>query len=263
MSPTTRNPPSHRRARRSGRLVAIIIAAVVVIAGGTAAAIAVSVNNGKSDTPKTATSEAGGNATTPAPTPTTTTVPPSTSPSPSPTPSPSGDSGAAAALQKCRVTIGAADATVAAARTGAAHWTVHTQARTDFLAHKITLAQTNAEFKRTKLAGPSDQRTFADALAAYEQVANGCNGLSTSSQPAAATCATKAAALHTTVVAGQAVMKDWASHLNNMALHADHEMSATQARNEWIAAWKDAPPHLNAFSAADSASTKTPSCPAG
>ncbi|HEY8789642.1 MAG TPA: hypothetical protein VIM10_10995 [Actinopolymorphaceae bacterium] len=75
--------------------------------------------------------------------------------------------------------------------------------------------------------------------------------------------ATKAAALHTTVVAGQAVMKDWASHLNNMALHAADEMSATQARAAWLAAWKSAPANLNAFSAADAANTKTPSCPAG
>lgn len=261
MSPTPRTPPAHRRARRGGRLIAVIIAAAVVIAGGTAAAIAVSVNNGKSDPATTVTSTAGATATPPAATTDPASASPSPSPTPSPTPSSSDARGVAAALQKCRATISAADAAVAAARTGAAHWAVHTQARTDFLAHKITLAQTNAEFKRTKLLGPSDQKTFADALAAYQKVADGCDRLPSSAT--ATTCSAKAVALHATVDAGHAVMKDWQSHLINMALHADHEMSATQARNEWIAAWKNAPPHLNAFSAADTASRTAASCPAG
>lgn len=196
-----------------------------------------------------------GAATTPAATPA------PTSASPTPTPTPTDPAGAAVAA--CRTTVTAAEAAVSAARTGASHWAIHTQARTDVLAHKIALAQTNSAFKRTRLLGPSDQTTFAQALAVYERIADGCNGLSSSAQPAGKTCATKAAALHTIVVAGQAVMKDWASHLHNMALHADNEMSATQARAAWIAAWKSAPANLDTFSAADAASTKPPSCPAG
>ncbi len=262
MASTQTTPASHRgprRPRRTGRLVVGIAIIALLIAGGTVATIA-AMRGGKAgattslDTPK----PQGSAATTPAATPS----PVSASPTPTPTPTPT-PSSADAAVAACRTTVTAAEAAVAAARTGASHWAVHTQARTDFLAHKITLAQTNERFKTTKLLGPADQRTFADALAAYERVANGCIGLSHSSQPAAATCATKAAALRTSVVAGQAVMKDWASHLNNMALHAENQMSATQARIAWISAWKSAPANLDAFSAADSASTKTPSCPAG
>ena len=52
-------------------------------------------------------------------------------------------------------------------------------------------------------------------------------------------------------------------YLNNMALHAAAEMSATQARAAWLAAWKAAPANLNAVSAAEAANAKTPSCPAG
>lgn len=261
MSSTQTTPASHRgprRRRRTGRLMVGIAIVAVLIAGGTVATIAAMRGGQAGATTSIGTPmphEAG--ATTPAASPS----PTSASPSPKPTPSPSNSADAAVAA--CRTTISAAEAAVAAARTGASHWAVHTQARTDFLAHKITLRETNARFKRTKLLGPGDQKTFADALAAYERVTSGCNGLSTSSQPVAATCATKAAVLHTSVVAGQAVMKDWASHLGTMALHAANEMSATQARNAWISAWKSAPANLNAFSAADAASTKTPSCPAG
>jgi hypothetical protein len=252
MAPTQRTRPAHRRARRSGRFVVGIVLVAILIAGGTAAAIA-ALTGGDDDRATTTVTprQTEGTGTTA-----------TTSPSPSPSVDTGDASSDASALQSCRTTVAAAESAVAAARTGASHWSVHTQARTDFLAHKITLAKTNAEFKRTKLLGPGDQETFRNAVAAYERVSDGCEGLSSSADTTAATCATKAAALHTSVVAGQALMKDWASHLDNMALHADHEMSATQAREEWIAAWKAAPAHLNAFSVADSASTRTPSCPA-
>ncbi|CAN5250551.1 hypothetical protein BH11ACT1_BH11ACT1_10690 [soil metagenome] len=253
MASTHTTPASHRgprRPRSNGKLVAGIVIVAVLIAGGTVATIA-AMRSG----------QAGA---------TTSQVPVAGSTSPEPTASPTPTSArptptdpAAADAAACRSTVTAAEAAVAAARTGAGHWSIHTQARTDFLAHKITLTQTNDNFKKTKLLGPADQKAFADALAAYERVATGCDGLSSASDSAAKTCATKAAELRTTVAAGQAVMKDWASHLNNMALHAEHEMSATRARTEWIAAWKAAPANLNAFSAADSASTKAPSCPAG
>jgi len=268
MTSAPSTPTSHRgpRRRRSGGLVVGIVVIALLIAGGTVAAIA-AVRGGKAGattsldpskptgadaTKAPATASATPSASSPSPTPT---------PSPSPSPSPS--ESAQASVAACRTTVTAAEATVAAARTGASHWAVHTQARTDLLAHKITLAETNTRFKRTKRLGPADKNAFADALASYDRVAGGCKGLATSSQPAAATCATKAAALETTVVAGQAVMKDWASHLNNMALHAEDEMSATQARAAWIAAWKSAPTNLTAFATADAASKKTPSCPAG
>jgi hypothetical protein len=259
MSSTQTPPASHRgprRPRRSNRLVVGIAIVAVLIAGGTAAAIA-ALHGGRAgattslDAPKP--QEAG--ATTPVATPS------PTSTSPTPTPTPSDSSGAAVAA--CRTTVAAAEAAVAAARTGASDWAIHTQAQTELLANKITLAETNARFKKTRLLGPADQLAFARALTAYQRVAGGCKGLPTSSQPDAVTCATKAAALQATVVAGQAVMKDWAAHLNTMALHADHKMSGTQAQAAWIAAWKAAPTNLNAFRAADSASTHTPSCPAG
>lgn len=258
MAPTQRTRPAHRRDRRNGGLVVGIVVIALLIAGGTVAAI-IGLTGGDDDRATTTVSPTQSADASTAPT-------TSTSPSPSVSPSPSAergdDSAAAAALRSCRATVDAAQAAVTAAHTGAGHWSIHTRARTDFLAHRITLTQTNAEFKRTKRLGPADQKAFADALAAYEKVTDGCDGVSSPADGSASTCAAKAAALHTSVVAGQAVMKDWAAHLNNMALHADHEMSATQAREEWIAAWKAAPEHLNAFSAADSASTKTPSCPA-
>jgi hypothetical protein len=256
MAPTQRTRPAHRRARRNGGVVVGIVVVALLIAGGTVAAIVglTGRDDDHATTTVSPTQSAGASAA-----PTT-----SASPSPSPSAERGNDSAAAAAaaLRSCRTTVDAAQAAVTAARTGAGHWSIHTRARTDFLAHRITLTQTNAEFARTKLLGPADQKAFADALAAYEKVADGCDGVSGAADRSASTCATKAAALQTSVVAGQAVMKDWAAHLNNMALHADHEMSATQAREEWIAAWKAAPEHLNAFSAAESASTKTPSCPA-
>jgi hypothetical protein len=263
MPSTHKTPPAHRgprRPRHNRKLIVGITIAAVLIAGGTAATIAATLRGGEAATTSVGTGQPQAAATT---TPASTAAPSPTPTSASPTPTPTPTDPAGAAVAACRTTVAAAEAAVAAASTGASHWSIHTRARTDFLAHKITLAQTNAEFKRTKLLGPADQKTFADALAAYERVENGCNGQSTSSEPAAATCATKAAALHTAVVAGQAVMKDWASHLNNMALHAEDEMSATQARAAWLAAWKSAPVNLNAFSAADAANTKTPSCPAG
>jgi hypothetical protein len=263
MPSTHKTPPAHRGSRRprnNRKLIVAITIAAVLIAGGTAATIAATSRGGEASTTSVVRGQpqaapASTSAATAAPSPT----PSSTSPTPTPTPTPTAPADAAVAA--CRTTVAAAEAAVAAARTGASHWSIHTQARTDFLAHKITLAQTTAEFKRTKLLGPADQKTFADALAAYETVADGCNDLP-AADAAAQTCATKADALRATVAAGQAVMADWASHLRNMALHADNEMNATQARTAWIAAWKSAPANLNAFSAADKASTTKPSCPA-
>ena len=177
MTSTHKTPPAHRgprRPRRNRKLIVGITIAAVLIAAGTAATIAATLRGGAAATTSVGTGHPQKATTT---TPASTAAPSPTPTSASPTPTPTPTDPAEAAVAACRTTVAAAEAAVAAASTGALHWSIHTQARTDFLAHKITLAQTNAEFKRTKLLGPADQKTFADALAAYKKVANGCNDL--------------------------------------------------------------------------------------
>ena len=81
----------------------------------------------------------------------------------------------AKALKACQRRVRAADDVLAAAKIGVRHWAIHVQAQTDGNSQKISPKTMSALFKQTRLAGPSDQQRYRDALDAYEDLDGSCN----------------------------------------------------------------------------------------
>lgn len=215
-------------------------AVLIVLIGATAVAVVVQ-NRGLSSTSPAELS------TTPLTRPTVV----SSSTTPLPTPS------SAAALEVCRAQVGRAEAVIAAASTGADHWSQHVQAQTDGNAGTIDVTEMNARFARTRALGPDDVTRYASAVSAYAPAPTAC--APTAGAPAQlATCNSRLAALDATMPAAAAVMADWESHLKAMA--ASHEMHNADAAAIWDQMWRAAPKNIGAFASARSNLDKVPAC---
>lgn len=154
----------------------------------------------------------------------------------------------------CRAEIAAAEAVVAATRTAATHWRQHVQARTDLLAHRVTLDRTKAIWKATRLAGPADVQRVASADTAFALVRGGCARL-----PGSA-CKTRLTALAEASRTGHAATRDWQHHQAMMVSHKAGEFDAEHAQSLWVTAWKTAPKNLNAFATASATLAQAPVC---
>lgn len=168
-------------------------------------------------------------------------------------------------LATCEATVASADAAVEAAERGVTHWSEHVQARTDLLAGKIALDQTNAIFKRTRLAGPKDLEIFDAANKKYEAERSGCKDLDPNAVPhtwrdTATACVERRTVAARGVDAAAAAIDDWRSHQANMRAHRDGEMTSAMAQQQWIAAWKAAPPNINAYADAIKQLADAPTC---
>lgn len=171
-----------------------------------------------------------------------------------------------AELAACAGSLTAGDAVLAAARVGVDHWSQHVQARTDLLAGRQAEAVTKAIWKRTRLAGPSDQQQYAAALSAWNPKSSACAVLEPTGEDArvreaAAACQTRAAAVARAITASRTAMTDWQTHLGNMARHAAGEMTAEHAQHLWVESWRTAPSHISAYQTAMSDVAKAPVCP--
>jgi len=168
-----------------------------------------------------------------------------------------------ARLTSCAAEVSSAGRVVAAAQAGVRHWTIHTQARTDMLKGRISEVRMKALWKRTRLAGPTDQRRFQTALRQYDDTSS-CAELhelaADSTQNAMAGCVTRADAATKAVSAANGAMGDWKAHLDNMAAFDRGAMTAAKAQKEWVAAWRRAPKNINAYDAARKALAKAPTC---
>lgn len=170
-----------------------------------------------------------------------------------------------AELVACEEAVAGADQAVQASESGVTHWGEHVQARTDLLAGAITLEDTSAIFKRTRLAGPEDLTAFDEANEEYLAVESGCAELdpdqvSTEWQEAAQACVDRQPVMAEAVDAAAAAIDDWRSHQANMRQHASGDMSATMAQQEWIEAWTNAPPNLDAYQDAIEQLSEAPAC---
>jgi len=173
----------------------------------------------------------------------------------SPTPTAGSSAGSAAraeqALRSCRRGVDAADAVLAAARTGVGHWAAHVQAQTDADAGEITVQQKNAVFGRTRRAGSDDQSRYRRAKAAYERTDGSCArvaGAPASTTSALARCRTRAAAQRPVLEAAAPAMQDWRHHLEAMMASRMHQVSNPD--QVWVHDWRAAPPHIEAYVAA-------------
>lgn len=163
----------------------------------------------------------------------------------------SADAAAQQALTACRAKVRAGDQVLASAETGVAHWATHVQAQTDANASKITATEMEDEFKQTRLAGPVDQKRYADAVSAYEDHDGSCAAVKNASpttKTSLARCATRSAAQQPVMKAAEAAMADWKSHL--AAMQRSREGHVENAQGVWILAWRAAPEHLDPYAKA-------------
>jgi hypothetical protein len=239
-----------RRARaRPSRLVVPLVAAAVLLAGGTFAAVKISTGPttpGQEPTPRVAATELTASPTGGTPSSDPTTTPSSSS---STTSSKRRASGAAEkALAKCQRKVRAADNVLAAAKTGVSHWATHVQAQTDANQGKISAAEMSALFSQTRRAGPADQRRYADAVAKYQDVSGSCAKVKNADPSTAAElakCDDRARAEKPVLTAAAPGMRDWRAHLAAMQRSREGHVANPQA--VWIAAWRAAPVHINAY----------------
>jgi hypothetical protein len=192
---------------------------------------------------------------------------PSRSPSPTATSKASAGSSATPppALRTCATTVRQADTVVAAASQGVEDWNIHVQSRTDMLQGRMSVSTMDAMWKRTRLAGPADQRRFHAALDSYHPT-SACTelrNLPKVDKSSASHCATRYAAASEAVDAAKAAMADWKSHLDNMAAFAAGKMTPAEAQTRWVEAWRNAPPHIDDYERARRALDKAPACTLG
>jgi cytoskeletal protein RodZ len=184
---------------------------------------------------------------------------PSSSDDPS-SPSPQSDAAGGKVLTDCRASVRAADRTVAAAEVGLKHWSEHVQAQTDANVGKITATKMDGVFKRTRLAGPDDQKRYHDAVKAADNLSGSCQapaGASASVKQKLSDCAARSKAQQPLLKAAKDGMDDWKSHL--AAMQRSRMGHVHDAQGVWIRAWRAAPPHIKAFKKLDQ-SFDAPSC---
>ncbi|MGH3368075.1 MAG: hypothetical protein ACRDOY_12820 [Nocardioidaceae bacterium] len=164
-------------------------------------------------------------------------------------------------LKACVTEVQAADHVVDTARRGIGHWSAHVQAQSDLISGDNTSAQTDAIWKRTRLAGPADQKAYDAAVADYEAVdgRGTCDEVAATSANAA-DCAERMQALGPALGAGRGGMADWAAHLEAMADHAAGEFGGAHAQQMWEDTYRAAPENINEFQRADGALGKAPAC---
>jgi hypothetical protein len=181
-------------------------------------------------------------------------------------PAPSAEASQAAvspALRRCAADVSRAEKVVAAAGDGVSSWNSHVQARTDMLNGRMSVSEMDDMWERTRLAGPVGQQRFRDALDSYDAKSS-CDDLRSSSQAgqASAGCVARFDTAAKAVDAAEAAMKDWKSHLDNMAAYAAGEMTRDEAQTRWVRAWRDAPVHIKAYEKAREALSDAPPCDA-
>ncbi len=176
-------------------------------------------------------------------------VSPSSQPSPTTTSAtPSVDQVGVKALQRCRKRVAAGDRVLAAAKDGMRHWAEHVQAQTDADAGKITVAEMNATFRRTRLDGPDDAEEYDRATRALQHQKGSCatpDGVSGKTAKRLEACAERRRAQLPVLAAAKEGMADWKAHLQDMRRSARGQVSRPDLT--WVRTWKAAPPHIKAY----------------
>lgn len=145
--------------------------------------------------------------------------------------------------------MAAAEAVVEEARNGVHHWSEHVQAQTDANAGRISLAQRQAIFDRTREHGPHDLQAYDRALAKWKRQGTGACVAPADAPPkiraTIADCVSREQALRPVMTAAAKAMADWQRH------QADMRRSQAQwvpdADRVWAKAWRAAPTNINAF----------------
>lgn len=169
-------------------------------------------------------------------------------PDPTPTASSASTIRSSKALTACQAKVHAVDRVLDQARTGVSHWSEHVQAQSDANASKITIAKMDAVFKRTRLAGPADQKRYAAALAASTSINGSCAPVAGSSARTALAlqkCSQRQHDQQLLLPTAAAAMQDWKNHL--AAMQSSQAGHVKDPQGVWIMAWHDAPPHIEKY----------------
>ena len=106
-----------------------------------------------------------------------------------------------------------------------------------------------AIFKATRLQGPADQKRYAEAQRAYEEVRDAScgkvKGADAKVADTLATCRERADAQGPLMAAAAKPMGDWKSHLADM--QRSRQVHVDNAQQVWLEAYKAAPPNINAY----------------
>ena len=171
-----------------------------------------------------------------------------------------------ALLEQCATELASVEDAVAAARPGVASWRRHTQARTDWLADRISEKRMEALYERTQHAGHAAQPRFTEAVAGVEEPRS-CDELQSleaaSSEEGAARCVERSEAAVSALEAARSTMDAWGDHLHHMDEYADGGMSTGRAMKLWITAWRKAPEGIEAYEDRRAALRDAPACTAG
>jgi hypothetical protein len=172
---------------------------------------------------------------------------------------------ASAAVRACALTVARAEDAVGAARPAVDDWSAHVQARTDMLAGRISPAQMQSVWDRTRAAGPGHADRFTTAVHAYggpDACARlaGASGLSPAEQRTADACVQRARVADEAVTAAEGAVGEWTAHLHHMDTFSDGGMTAGHAQQMWVAAWRKAPAGIDAFEQASDDLDRAPRC---
>ena len=176
------------------------------------------------------------------------TATPSSTPTATASATPTPSRAAVKAMDDCRDRVRAADRVLDEAKPGIAHWEAHIEAERKAEARTISAAKQQAIFKRTRLAGPSDQRRYADAVNDLERIDGSCrkvDGADATIKTAMAKCQERSKEQKPVLAAADDVMRDWRNHLADM--QRSRETHVKNAQGMWIRAYRAAPPNINAY----------------
>jgi hypothetical protein len=158
---------------------------------------------------------------------------------------------ASSALKACKAKVEAADKVLAVAKDGMRHWSEHVQAQTDANARKITPAEMEGIFEKTKKAGDDDEKRYGDAVKAHQKADGSCKEVPGAPAEVAVQltrCAKRAGAQESVLNAAHDGMADWTKHLGDMRRSRKGKIHNPQKK--WLQTWRAAPPHIKAYNRA-------------
>lgn len=127
-------------------------------------------------------------------------------------------------------------------------WSAHIQAQTDAFADKITVAELDDIFERTRTAGEKDVKRYAEAVKRYQGMDSSCDRVSGAPVSVArqlAGCAERGRAQRPVLAAAEAGMADWRNHLADM--NRSEKGKIHNPLEKWLKTWRAAPTNITAY----------------
>jgi hypothetical protein len=151
-------------------------------------------------------------------------------------------------MEDCRDRVRATDRVLEAAEAGITHWSAHVAAERRAAAGKITVDERQAIFRRTRLAGPTDQQRYTEAVKDHRKITASCGEVEDADakiRTVLAKCQKRSKAQRPVLAAAADAMRDWKNHLADM--QRSREVHVQNAQGIWLEAYRAAHPHIKAY----------------